>query len=260
MRQALVGSSITVLLVFTQSAFARAQTYQESGGIVVLEVESAPLAGSWVKETSVSGYTGSGYYRWNGADQFGSPGTGVLSYSINIVNPGDYNLRIRNHHNHPDPTLENDCFTKMDGGSWIKTYSSTANQWTWHTRHEQGATHSDPKYTLGAGTHTFQISGRSRNFRIDRVHLYLGNVSSPLDETRPESLTTTGGGGTTPPPPTTPPPAPSPAPAPSGPGSVRENDNGDTGCFGHVAGRTRSPGGILMFALALGLLFLWRRR
>jgi hypothetical protein len=236
---------------------AQAQTFQESGGIVVMEVESAPLAGSWVKETSIAGSTGSGYYRWNGADQFGSPGQGVLSYAINVANPGEYNLRIRNHHNHPDSTLENDCFTRMDGGSWIKTYSSTANQWTWHTRHEEGGTHSDPKYTLSAGVHTFQISGRSRNFRIDRIHLYLGNVAGPLDETRPESLTTTGGGTTTPPPPTTPPPT-SP-PAPTGPGSARENDNGDTGCFGSVAAAGR-PGGALLWILLATVLPLLRRR
>ena len=180
-----------------------AQTYQESGGLVVIEVESTPTAGSWVSETSVGGYTGASFYRWNGPDLFGSPGSGVLSYSINITNAGTYNLRIRNHHNHPDSTLENDCWTKMDGGAWIKTYSSQANAWVWNTRHEQGSTHSNPTYSLSAGTHTFQISGRSKNFRIDRFHLYLGSVNNPTNENYPQSST---GGGVPPPPPPPPPP------------------------------------------------------
>ncbi|HYE99009.1 MAG TPA: DUF5060 domain-containing protein, partial [Planctomycetota bacterium] len=160
---------------------AQAQVYQESGGIVVVEVESHPTAGAWVKETSIAGFTGTAYYRWNGANSFGTGGNGTLTYRINITNAGEYQLRLRNYHNHPtDNTLENDCFTKMDGGSWIKTYSSSgnANKWNWATTHEPtSGTHLTPKYTLTAGEHTFYISGRSANFRIDRFHLHLPNVT-----------------------------------------------------------------------------------
>jgi hypothetical protein len=112
---------------------------------VVVEIESEPTAGSWARETSLSGYTGSAYY--------------------------------------------------------------TGGQWTWHTRHEDGATHSDPAYTLTAGIHTLEISGRSKNYSIDRFHLYLGTVANPLDTSRPQSSTGAGG---------TPPPAPTPSPAPGG--------------------------------------------
>lgn len=235
--------AVAPLLALAFAADVAAQTYQESGGIVVLEVESAPLAGSWVKETAVAGCTGSGYYRWSGGNQ-GSGGQGILRFNVRIANAGSYNLRIRNHHDHPDSTLENDCFTRMDGSAWIKTYSSTANQWTWHTRHEQGSTHSDPAYTLSAGDHAFEISGRSANFRIDRIHLYLSNVASPTDPARPQSLTTSG--------------APTPAPAPStpvasGPPSAnRPND--EDGCGGRIASTS--------FPLWLVPLIplLWRRR
>lgn len=225
--------------------------FQESGGLVVMEAESAPTAGGWTKESAVAGSSGSGYYRWNGADAFNSPGQGILRYAIRIFNAGSYNLRIRNHHNHPDSTLENDCFTRLDGGTWIKTYSSTADQWTWHTRHEQGTTHSDPVFALSSGDHVFEISGRSANFRIDRIHLYLGNVAGPLDLARPES-TTTAGGGTTPAPP---PPGGGTTP-PAGPPSPNRPNDPD-GCFGTVAaeaGRVPWP------LLALGLLVaFWRR-
>ena len=44
-----------------------------------------------------------------------------------------------------------------------------------------------PPYNLSAGIHTFQISGRSKEFRIDRVHMYLSSVSNPLSTSRPQS-------------------------------------------------------------------------
>jgi hypothetical protein len=250
-RRRLHGVGLLALLV---AGAAHAQVVQESGGIVVVEVESAPLAGSWAKETGIAGYTGTGYYRWAGADVFNSAGQGVLSWKVNITNAGTYNLRIRNHHNHADSTLENDCFTKMDGGSWIKTYSSTANQWTWHTRHEQGTTHSDPAYALSVGEHTFQISGRSANFRIDRFHLYLSNVSDPLNTDRPPSQTTAGGG--TP----APAPAPSPTPAPAAPAApdTRDAPNGDR-CSGAMPA-SALPGGAALAGAILALLSLRRKR
>jgi hypothetical protein len=239
------AKAVAPLLALFIAAEASAQTYQESGGIVVAEVESAALAGSWVKETSIAGYTGSGYYRW-GAGNLGSGGQGILRFPIRVANAGSYNLRIRNHHNHADSTLENDCFTRMDGSAWIKTYSGTANQWTWATRHEEGSTHSDPAYALSAGDHMFEISGRSSNFRIDRVHLYLSNVVNPTDTTRPESLTTTG---------TTPTPTPTPAPAPVATFSPQHANNPDDSCGGRISS---TPSAAIL--LALPLLVLWRRR
>jgi hypothetical protein len=140
----------------------------------------------------------------------------------------------------------------MDGGAWIKTYSSTANQWTWHTRHEQGATHSDPAYALAVGEHTFQISGRSANFRIDRFHLYLSNVSDPLNASRPPSQTTAGGG--------TPAPAPAPAPSPAAPSApdTRDAPNGDR-CSGAMPA-SALPGGAALAGAILALLCSRRKR
>jgi len=179
-----------------------AGVFQESGGIVVVEVEAEPAVPSWVSETGLAGYTGSAYHTWRGSDLFNSPGTAILRYDINISTPGRYTLAIRNRHDHLDSTLENDCFTRMDGGTWIKTYSSTRGQWTWHTVHEDGGNHLTPEYDLTAGAHTFEISARSANYSIDRFHLYLGTVANPLDDTRPPSSTTPGGGA---------PPLPGPA-------------------------------------------------
>ena len=40
---------------------------------------------------------------------------------------------------------------------------------------------------LSPGFHTFDVSGRSTNMRIDRVHLYKLGTPNPLDLSRPES-------------------------------------------------------------------------
>ncbi|HYF00125.1 MAG TPA: hypothetical protein VEJ18_14490, partial [Planctomycetota bacterium] len=98
------------------------------------------------------------------------------------------------------------------------------------------------------------ISGRSANFRIDRFHLHLPNVTGATDETRPESLTTAGGGTTTPPPPTgggstgggggT---TGGGAASPSGP----ERPNDSDGCGGRIASR-----GTAWPWMALALLLL----
>jgi len=157
-----------------------AQQFCEDDGLVVMEVESVPPAGDWVEESTIAGASGT-YYRWAGPDQFFTPGSGVLSYTIEITTPGTYNLRIRNYHDDPDVTLENDCWVRMDGGTWIKTYSALANTWLWQSVFDPvSGPDVDASYTLSPGIHTLEISGRSFDFRIDRIHLYLDSVEVPL--------------------------------------------------------------------------------
>jgi hypothetical protein len=145
---------------------------QETGGRVVIEVERSAPSADWKVEKALEGYSGASYYTWRGPDLFGSPGRGVLSYAFTVGRPGVYHLRIRNRHDDADSTLHNDCFTRMDGGAWVKTYSSQRGQWTWNTNHEDGAAKAPAKHALTAGLHTLEISGRSTRFSIDRIQLY----------------------------------------------------------------------------------------
>jgi hypothetical protein len=191
--------ALLLALPFLLAARPLAGVYQESGGIVVVEIEAEPAGGSWTPGTALAGYTGSGYYTWTGPDLFNSPGSGVLRYEFNLTTPGTYQLRIRNRHDFADSTEQNDCFTRMDGGAWVKTFSSQRGQWTWATNHEFDANTKPPAaYALSAGLHVLEISGRSHGFSIDRFHLYLDSTANPLDATRPPSSTS---GATTPPPP-----------------------------------------------------------
>ena len=144
---------------------------QETGGRVVIEVERCAPSGEWRSETSLGGYAGASYYTWRGPDLFGSPGRGVLSYPFTVGKAGVYHLRIRNRHDDADSMLHNDCFTRLDGGPWIKTYSSQRGEWTWNTNHEHGEAKGPAKFALSAGPHVLEISGRSSRFSIDRLQL-----------------------------------------------------------------------------------------
>ncbi|MDG2149576.1 MAG: hypothetical protein P8N09_08630 [Planctomycetota bacterium] len=191
--RALIGALSLFLAGGMSASDLNAQfEYCEEDGLLVLEIEDQAPAGGWVEETQFSGFSGYGgpsYFRWAGGNQFNSPGHGVLTYTLNIATAGDYQMRIYNHHNDPDSTQENDCWTRMDGGTWVKTYSSQ-NNWNWVSRFEySNGTKETAHFNLSEGLHTFEISGRSQNFRIDRAHFFLSgnptNTSFPPSPTGP---------------------------------------------------------------------------
>jgi hypothetical protein len=181
-------------LVISGLAVLRAQDTRalvEYNRIVTVEIESAPLADGWLKAASVAGFSGSGYYTWNKGTptSITSAGQGVLTYKIKINNPGTYNFRWHNYHNYPaDQTLENDSWLKVDNGNWVKCFQSGGGSWNWNCRLEP--THGvfeDPQYTLSAGYHTVQVSGRSYRHCIDRFHLYQTGIYSPFNLAHPLS-------------------------------------------------------------------------
>jgi hypothetical protein len=80
---------IKTLLLVTSLIFAQ-NTFGETNGILVFEAEDMALSGSWKKQSSVTGYSGSGYINWTGADQFNDPGVGTITSKIKINTPGTY--------------------------------------------------------------------------------------------------------------------------------------------------------------------------
>ena len=163
--------------------------FQEEGGLVVMQVESAPRVDFWGAASSVPGYTGNSYYHWYGNDFFNQPGMGLLTYEIEITNAGNYFLSLYNYHDDPAPDQANDCWVRMDGGTWYKVFSNLGSQtvgvWNWSSRFNH--TGQDAQYFLSAGPHTFEISGRSNGFHIDRIHLHQPSVTNPFDLSLPES-------------------------------------------------------------------------
>jgi hypothetical protein len=180
--------SLAAALCLAPLAAAQPEVCDPGFGPIVLEVESTPPVASWAQETTEAGYTGDGYFRWTGSNHYNQPGNGILTYIVNIETAGTYNMRIRNLHVNPDGTLENDCWVRMDGGTWLKSFSSIPLVWNWATWIDPAAG-SDYKafFVLSEGAHTFEISARSREFRIDRVHFYLDGTPGNQTETWPQS-------------------------------------------------------------------------
>lgn len=156
--------------------------------IVVIEIESALLVGDWKREMQHAGYTGASYYRWDSNADISSSGSGVLSYPFTVTSAGTYDIRIHCHHRHTDATMENDVFVKIDNGAWIKSFNSKKNVWDWQTTFEYS--HNDKRHAaidLSAGNHMIQLSGRSKNFMIDRIHIYKQGKNNAIDTSLPES-------------------------------------------------------------------------
>lgn len=184
MRLAPCVAALGLLLAPAASAQA---TFCETGGLIVAQIESVPAHSGWVAETSKPGFTGTSYYRWAGPNFFSTPGQGTLTYTLNVTTPGLYHMRLRNLHDNPDATIENDCWTRMDNTGWIKTFSPfAAPDWNWATWFDPGFQFAS--YNLTAGPHTFQISARSTNYRIDRVHFFLDGTPQGQGLFHPESV------------------------------------------------------------------------
>jgi hypothetical protein len=185
-----VAGLVSVSVIFAPSANAQdGGVYQELGGIVVVEIESTPASSGWAYETSLSGYTFQGYYRWNGGDQFNNPGLGILPFRVNLLQSGEYFLALRNRHDDPDDTEENDTWLRVDGGAWLKLFSNgpgTVGVWNWDSRLDI-AGQPQASFNLGAGEHLIEFSGRSQNFKMDRFHMYLQGHPDANDETVAES-------------------------------------------------------------------------
>ncbi|MEO0479253.1 MAG: hypothetical protein AAF196_07215 [Planctomycetota bacterium] len=157
-------------------------------GVAIVEIESVPPAPGWVLETDNPGWTGSGFYRWNGGNLFNSPGSGVLTYYILVDDPGTYAVRIHNRHNDPDPSEENDCWMSVNSSPWIKTFSnngSNDNTWNWLLQFDPGF--GAVVYPMSQGLNEIRISGRSQNFRIDRLGVWPVPGPNAQDLSLPQS-------------------------------------------------------------------------
>ena len=183
------------LVLLMPSVFAE-KTFVAENDIVVMEVESAPLVGHWRLGTEHEGYTGDGYY-YSSYDGiiYNQDETTILPYHFSITKPGNYKMVIRIHYSGEPADQENDAFTRMDNGEWVKTFCHERFEWNWNIGHDINHVFTQPpEYpNLTAGDHTFYISLRSENFRLDRIHIYHEDVpqSTAWDHTLPETVDTT---------------------------------------------------------------------
>ncbi len=177
-------SLAAMLAALCGTVTADTNRFLESDGRVVMDIESSPLAGDWVLETSVGGFKGSGYYVWRGPNLFNpaSAGQGVLRYHFRIQNPGNYQMRWRSRIVHGDNGTEsNDSWIRFPTGQniggqhglngWTKVYMGHLNVWSWdsYTVDHVGK---QIRQFFPAGDHVVEISGRSFGHALDRLALY----------------------------------------------------------------------------------------
>ena len=182
--------AIALATTMTAAAASAAQVgpYIAQDGLLVVEMESGAPAGSWRTENAIGGHAGSSYIRWDGPNLFHQPGSDIFGFDFEVAEGGRYHFRLHNRHDHPDSTEANDVWVRMDGGAWVKVFSWQRGQWTWTTQHEFNHHDKPPaEYQLTSGAHRIEFSGRSRDFSIDRLHLYRDGVANALSLGHPES-------------------------------------------------------------------------
>jgi hypothetical protein len=71
------------------------KTYVESGGLVVIDMETLSAPSDWKKETGLSSF-GSGFITWTGGDNFTTTGVGTIDIPVRISSAGRYIFEVRN--------------------------------------------------------------------------------------------------------------------------------------------------------------------
>lgn len=198
--------------------------YQDVNGLVVMQAENLILPSGWAKQSSQTGFTGSGYINWTGSDFFSTPGNGLISTKIFINSPGTYRFQFRtkigrgtNSTEHNDtwvrfPDASN--FFAQNGSSilypkgsgktpnpegagsngWFKVYMNSLS-WSWDAFTSDFDGHFIYVTFNTSGTYTMQLSARSKDHLIDRIVLYKTTATNPLSLSQAE--TTCSGGGST---------------------------------------------------------------
>lgn len=164
--------------------------FVEQNGLVIMEVESAPVSDDWTFRTDLTGYTGTGYYEWkydNPNNVIDSAGGGILTYPIQITQTGVYRFLYRTAA--PHPTEHNDAFIRFrdneveartEGGdvidlgqdTWFKVYQGRGNDEWNYAAHTEDGPHQVYALIDTPGTYRLEVSGRSTLFKMDRMSLY----------------------------------------------------------------------------------------
>jgi hypothetical protein len=105
--------------VYAQPTQESCDFFEEENGLLVVELESLPLTGSWEVAHHIDGYTGNGYIQWTGNQFFNQTGNGAITFQIKINTPGTYSFNWRVAvGNGEDGTLHNDTWLKINGDNF----------------------------------------------------------------------------------------------------------------------------------------------
>lgn len=194
----LVGGSVSTAIIEIESFTFHPTNNPQTGWVFRTDTRSRMT--NWNGTSGVlvpDPHTGSGYYVWAGANRFGEQeiqDDGLLYVDVYVQIPGTYALFLRNRHEDPNPTENNDIWCRMldaqgnpvPTGSghtdWRKVFSNEfqggsypTGFWHWQSTEEQEGVPWQQwtriQWTLSAGVHRLQLSARSQGFFIDRAVL-----------------------------------------------------------------------------------------
>jgi len=183
--------------------------YLAEKGMVVIEAESYPVTEGWQYKADTTKHSGFGYLEWNMEGQGIAAGKGILDYSFEITEPGNYQLFLRarmadpaNRPDTPDPD-GNDVWVKLTGGNDVANQQPLGDKWnkiailghpsgwTWNTNADAGKQHPITPVCryFEKGIYSIAISGRSKGYILDKIALV--NYSKKPDSSfKNESLNT----------------------------------------------------------------------
>ena len=178
--------------------------FSESNGLISVEFENANFNGDWELRNDANDISGQGYMVWTGQQRLNQPGEGMVTFLIEISNPGTYQFLWKssfrqgdNGTEHNDSWLRfpnaNDFFGAKDNGSivypgdsgkqpnpegsssdgWFKIYrSGNDNAFVWQARTSDNDAHDIFVTFSDEGIYTMEVSARSSFHGIDRFILF----------------------------------------------------------------------------------------
>ena len=209
--------TITILTLATHLTAALATAdpvFIENGGKVIIEAESTDSRlGKWKKKTDVADFQGECHLEFTGNETITGPPDSPLEYHFKINKPGTYQLilRARKRLETKREDISNDCYIALKGDfeaggeaplrvlrSDTKMFGGAPDGWGWATQIDVDHIKYPVLYQLKAGeTYELTITGRSKNFNIDRIVLFHEdhNLREIQRENPPESKREEDGAG-----------------------------------------------------------------
>lgn len=179
--------------------------YTNMNGLVILESENTSSdLDLWVVKMDVPDYTGTGHLEFTGNTQASGPAMSPLKYRFTMTETAVYRLVIKSRKRLAGEASDrsNDSYVRMEGDfdqsptaanehlkpatkehliKNRKVFGGKANEWGWSDRMDLG--HNNKRfveYLFKAGeTYTFTVSGRSKNYNIDKIIFFKTSQYKP---------------------------------------------------------------------------------